>query len=114
MSSFYDDMRYAQERMRAHGFGEASGGNRRSETSSEGYRGPTKLEIALVQKLGGKVRLYNRDFDDVMNVTVHRTEDKTDDSVILEVRHKNDARDKTIDLVRQPNGSYAVDQYQGL
>lgn len=94
------------------------GGNRRhgyAETSSDGgYRGPTALEIALVRKLGNKVRLFSEDFDRIRDFTVHRTEDQTDGSVILEVRDKSDARDKTITLTRLPNGSYGVDQYEGL
>lgn len=99
------------------------GGNRRhwqgpgrgyDAEMSSGVRGPTALEIALVRKLGGKVRLYNADFANIRRYVVHRTEDPSDDSVILEVRDKSDARDRTIELVRQPDGRFAVDQYGGL
>lgn len=113
--SFDDDMRYFRSRQRAHGM-DYEPGNRRHGYGTTETRGtgPTALEIALVRKLGNKVRLYSRDFLDVRDCTVHRTEDPTDDSVILEVRDKNDARGKLIDLVRQPDGSYGVDQYAGL
>lgn len=105
-------------------YGDYHAGNRRhaadrdfdwgATAQAEGFRGPTALEIALVRKLGSKVRLNSEDFARIEQFSVHRTEDKVTGDVILEVRDKNDARGKLVDLVRQPNGSYAVDQYAGL
>lgn len=107
------DREYFEERMRAHGF--QSGNRRHAETeTSSGYRGPTMLEIALVRRLGNKVKLFQDDFVNIREYEVHRTEDRIDDSVTLEVRDKRDARGKTIDLVQQRDGRYAVDHYQGL
>lgn len=67
-----------------------------------------------MRKLGSKVRLNSEDFARIEQYTVRRTVDAITQDVILEVRDKNDARGKLVDLVRQPNGSYAVDQYGGL
>jgi hypothetical protein len=90
-------------------------GNRRAERMDArerepGTRGPTPLEIALVRKLGSKVRLTQADFLDMRGVEVKRTVDPRDASVTLEVV----AKARTIDLVRRQDGSYGVDPYGGL
>lgn len=112
--SRYDDIRYAQARAQAHGFDFQPGNRRHRETHDDtGTRGPTALEIALVRKLGGKVRLDPSDFDRIRDFTVHRTVDQATEDVILEVRDKNDARGALIEMVRCPDGSYAADPWHG-